>query len=67
MGDDNNIKYPYTCELQVAFPTAWHAEQTMRVLQVDQEVDNSRVTKSFSLEASAGGDGSEEERNVMKV
>jgi hypothetical protein len=40
--------YPYACELDIRFPTAQHAKDTMRVMEVDQELGD-RVVKTFQL------------------
>ena len=42
------LDYRYCCEIDVTFPTPRHAQQVMRVLQVDQEIGD-RATKTFSL------------------
>eukprot|EP00527_Entomoneis_sp_CCMP2396_P001754 CAMPEP_0198148444 /NCGR_PEP_ID=MMETSP1443-20131203/41434_1 /TAXON_ID=186043 /ORGANISM="Entomoneis sp., Strain CCMP2396" /LENGTH=102 /DNA_ID=CAMNT_0043813131 /DNA_START=24 /DNA_END=332 /DNA_ORIENTATION=+ len=40
--------FPYACDIEIAFPTPRHAEQSMRIMQVDEEIGD-RVQKSFSL------------------
>mmetsp|Transcript_28377 Transcript_28377/g.66392 ORF Transcript_28377/g.66392 Transcript_28377/m.66392 type:complete len:341 (+) Transcript_28377:74-1096(+) len=57
-GDHYNQDYPYACEIEVTFPTPRHAEQTQRVMEVDQEIGD-RVRKSFSL---CGDD-----KNVLRI
>jgi hypothetical protein len=39
---------PYSCEIDISFPTAICAQQARDVLQVDEELTDS-VIKSFSL------------------
>jgi hypothetical protein len=38
----------FDCEIDILFPTAKHAAMSMRVLQVDREID-SRTSKSFMV------------------
>ena len=45
-------KYPYKCQLDIAFPCQDDADKVKRVLEVDEEVGD-RVLKSFSLAASS--------------
>ena len=42
------IEFPYSCEIDIAFPTTRHAEQAMKVMEVDKEIGK-RATKSFCL------------------
>jgi len=65
--DQQQLLRPYGCEIEIAFPTAEHAEQAMRVLQVDREVSD-RVARRFELvveeetarcPTNEGGDGEE--------
>ena len=51
--------YPYCCHVDVAFPTAQHAQQTMRVMQVDEEIGE-RVQKSFALLKNNDNDNNEQ-------
>jgi hypothetical protein len=44
----DGTSFPYSCEIELTFPTAHHAAGTMHVLQVDQEIGD-RVTKSFQV------------------
>jgi hypothetical protein len=57
------MEHKYVCEIRIAFPTAKHAEQTKRVMEVDQEVGG-RVVKSFALEPACPGD---ETLNALKM
>ena len=50
--NSTTMEVPHACEIRLAFPTAQHAEQTRRVMEVDQEIGN-RVTKSFSMDKEA--------------
>jgi hypothetical protein len=40
--------YPYTCDLEISFPTARQADIVKRALEVDREIGNG-VVKTFSL------------------
>jgi hypothetical protein len=40
--------YPYTCDLEISFPTASHAEIVKKTLEVDREIGD-RAVKTFSL------------------
>jgi len=40
--------YPYICQVDIAFPTAEHAENTKKVMEVDEEIGD-RVQREFSL------------------
>lgn len=44
--------FPYTCDLEISFPTARHAEIVKRSLEVDRELGD-RVTKTFTIKAGA--------------
>lgn len=44
---------PYSCDLEISFPTAIQAETVMKVLQVDRELDD-RVSKTFALKSPGG-------------
>jgi hypothetical protein len=57
------MEYRYVCEIRISFPTAKHAEQTKKVMEVDREVGD-RVVKSFALEPASPSD---EIRNVLKM
>ena len=56
------MTFPYVCEIDLSFPSAAHAEKTMKLLRVDREIGD-RVTKSFSLEKSADRD----EATILRV
>jgi hypothetical protein len=43
---------PHSCDIRIDFPTAQHTEQTLRIMQVDEEIGD-RVTKSFSIDSQA--------------
>ena len=42
------MKRPYSCEIDISFPTAISAQQAKEVLQVDTELVDT-VVKTFSL------------------
>lgn len=51
-----SLDYRYSCEIEVTFPTARHAQQVLQVLQVDQEIGE-RATKTLSLFSAGKGNG----------
>lgn len=53
-----DIERPYKCQIDLALPTATHAQHLRDVLSVDGELGN-KIVKFFSVErASKEGDGS---------
>ena len=57
------MNYPYSCQIDIQFPTDRQAEQAMQVLQVDREPGD-RVTKSFSVVSSSGSGSDEDGKNL---
>jgi hypothetical protein len=69
--------FRYSCEIEVTFPTAKHAQLVLQVLQVDQEIGE-RATKTLSLCSCSctsraghgngvGGDGHGDDLRILRM
>jgi hypothetical protein len=48
----SSTTHPHSCIVCLALPTTLHAEQIMRVMEVDKEIGD-RVIKTFSIDNDA--------------
>jgi len=60
------MNYPYSCRIDIQFPTDRQADQAMQVLQVDREPSD-RVTKYFSVVSSSGSEGGGEDGKTLTI